>query len=883
MTDYKLPELPSDDELGITEDDRRSFEDERTREGSELTAEEMEALLGGPAGEAGPATPGAGPAPPRQPRVAEGPRSRWRGPVTLAVLVATSVVASTRTGVPRPVPANAPDTAFSSARAMTELVEIARRPRPIGSPEHARVRQLLVDRLRSLGLQPEIQTATSIGEVQGVAGAATVRNVVARLPGTSPTGAILLTAHYDTRELAPGAADDGTGIVAILEAIRALQAGQPVRNDVIVLFTDAEEPCLCGARAFVQGHPWLEDVSVVLSFEMRGGGGPSIMFETNEQNGWIVRALAAFDPRPFANSLSYEVYRRMPNGTDFTEFRDVGKQGLNFAALDKAWVYHQATDTPVNLSEGTLQHHGLRALAALRYLGDTDLRSVDAPDVVYFSVPALGLVVYDATWVTPISGLLLVLALASWLAVRARGARTSGIVVALGLAVLQAALAFGFALWLHSRIMTSYPEAGSLSGSVLYSEGWWVLAAVGGAFFTVTVLHSIARRWLSRGELALGAVVVPLVLAIVVGFLAPLGAMNLQWPVAAALLSGLLLALLGSRGAKTIGWVVATVLAVPVLLMLEPVIELVWLAMTVQLLAPLAVSVVVALHLCLPALDWLRHPNSWWAPLTALLVTVGAFAMTTTTAEPTAEHPGPSTLIYAYEHGTGQAFWASDPNADPVLDAAAIQWAAERSGAPLTQTRDMSDFGYPAGPAPVTAAPLIEAPPPLVEILSDTVEGVTRAVTLSVRSSLGAEVLLFQLDSLPRTRLLSINGVAVEQPDSVRQAYHFGQPDSLGVVLELRMPADAPIGLHVVEHFLRPRELLGADPFERPADLAPDVNAMSDRAVFRYSVAAYADPPRAVVPEGVEPERTEAVPSVEPALPADSLSPSDSSSLEPIG
>jgi hypothetical protein len=41
--------------------------------------------------------------------------------------------------------------------------------------------------------------------------------------------------------------------------------------------------------------------------------------------------------------------------------------------------------------------------------------------------------------------------------------------------------------------------------------------------------------------------------------------------------------------------------------------------------------------------------------------------------------------------------------------------------------------------------------------------------------------------------------------------------------------------------------------FERPVDLAPDVNAMSDRAVFAYSVAAYADPRHAFMPGAAAP------------------------------
>ncbi|MEE3136488.1 MAG: hypothetical protein VX291_01005, partial [Gemmatimonadota bacterium] len=87
--------------------------------------------------------------------------NRWRGVTTIALMFLMSCFFSTRTGQPSPASANAPETEFSSARAMSILVEIARQAHPPGSPEHERVRGYLVDRLTTLGLDPEIQTSTS--------------------------------------------------------------------------------------------------------------------------------------------------------------------------------------------------------------------------------------------------------------------------------------------------------------------------------------------------------------------------------------------------------------------------------------------------------------------------------------------------------------------------------------------------------------------------------------------------------------------------------------------------------------------------------------------------------------------------------------------------
>ena len=116
----------------------------------------------------------------------------WRiWAATLVLLVLAGWAGSSRRGMPRPVAAAAADTAFSSARALAQLVEVSQRPHATGSPDQERVRDYLVARLGSLGLEPAVQTATSYVRDSLVTTAATVRNVTARLAGSASTGAIL--------------------------------------------------------------------------------------------------------------------------------------------------------------------------------------------------------------------------------------------------------------------------------------------------------------------------------------------------------------------------------------------------------------------------------------------------------------------------------------------------------------------------------------------------------------------------------------------------------------------------------------------------------------------------------------------------------------------
>ena len=840
MGDYKPPELPSDEELGITDADHKLLEEEAAGAG-DATAGVNEPATGPDTPRAGPAERQAtkGPAPAGAPPV-HAPRNRWKGPLTLLLLALAVWVSSSGTGLPAPVPANAADTEFSSARAMSMLVEIASDPHPTGSPEHARVRGYLLDRLRSMGLEPEVQTAMSMTETTGAVRSATVRNVAARLPGTGSTGAIVLTAHYDSRGISRGAGDDGSGVVTILEAVRALRAGAPVRNDVIVLFTDAEELGMLGARAFVAEHPWMQDVSLALSFEMRGAGGPSIMFETKEGNGWIMQALDAFAPHPIAYSLSSEVYERLGNDTDFTPFRQAGVQGMSFAAIGDANVYHQAYDAPARVSESTIQHHGQHALGALRYLGAADLSAVDGPSVVYFTVPAFGLIVYSQWWVLVMGGLLLLLLAGAVVLARRGGARVSGLVAGVGVAMLGTSLSLAVGLSLSGWLPRFHAEHGSLMAGAYHAEGWYVATLLGVVFALVTGAHVVARRWWTPTELTVGALALPLLVAVVLAVTMPLAAPMLQWPVLAAVVAAITFALIGPRVRATAGWVAGLALAAFALAFMVPLTELLWVAMSFEVAGLLAALMATGLYLCLPALDDLRHPNTWWAPMAGVVVGGAALGVGILSARPSAEHPAPSTLAYAYEHGTGSAMWVTDP-ALGAADEDARAWAVERAGSEFANTRDLSEFGYVAGEVPVTAAPLVSAAPPNVSVTSDEVRGGTRRVTLAVRSEIGAEMLRFEPAAGGDTRLVSINGASLSTPATLDWAEHWGMPDS-AVVLDLEMPASAPIDLFIVEHLLRPEELLEAGTFARPPHLAPDITRLSDRAMFRFSVAAFADP-----------------------------------------
>lgn len=316
---------------------------------------------------------------------------------SLAVALAIGVL--TLQG-PRPVAADAPATAFSSDRAMVDVREIAQRPHPVGSADHARVQALLLQRMAALGLQTSTQTGPlSPGSIRrlsaegGDPAAAnfSVTNLIGVLPGSNPAlPAVALMAHYDTVVDSPGAADDTTGVASVLETVRAIRARGPAERTLVVLLTDGEELDLDGARVFWGGHPLRDRIGAVVNLEARGGGGRAMMFETGRGNSQTIALFSDTAVRATggvtSNSLAVFVYETMPNGTDFTIPKARGVQGVNFAFIGRPEQYHAPASTPETLDQGSVQHIGAQTLEVADALLRAPALPVATANTVYADV-----------------------------------------------------------------------------------------------------------------------------------------------------------------------------------------------------------------------------------------------------------------------------------------------------------------------------------------------------------------------------------------------------------------------------------------------------------------------------------------------------------------
>ena len=100
---------------------------------------------------------------------------------------------------------------------------------------------------------------------------ATGRNIIGSSPGTSSAEKVVIVdAHYDTMKIAPGADDNGSGTVGVMEIARLLSR-YPAKKTLRFIGFDMEEDGLRGSIAYLtNGLLAGEQVEGVFNFEMIG-------------------------------------------------------------------------------------------------------------------------------------------------------------------------------------------------------------------------------------------------------------------------------------------------------------------------------------------------------------------------------------------------------------------------------------------------------------------------------------------------------------------------------------------------------------------------------------------------------------------------------------
>ncbi|MCF4100323.1 M20/M25/M40 family metallo-hydrolase [Gillisia sp. M10.2A] len=551
---------------------------------------------------------------------------------------------------------------FSTERAFKHVQKIAEAPHYVGSDAHSLVRNYIVNELQQLGLEVQTQEGYSLTDYGTLT---RPQNILARIPGSGNGKALILMSHYDSAGHASyGASDAASGVATVLEGIRAFIANNTAhKNDIIVLFTDAEELGLNGAELFVKNHAWAKDVGLALNFEARGSGGNSFMLlETNGGNAALIEGFIEAHPEyPVTNSLAYSVYKMLPNDTDLTVLREQADiNGFNFAFIDDHFDYHSSNDVPANLDMETLMQQGTYLMPLLSYFKDADLTALNSEkDLIYFSLPFGEIISYPFAWILP----MLLIGWVIFIVVLIYGFFKKRLLLK---EVFKGAIPFLISLiggallaWgLWKFCLMIYPEYTEMINGFTYN-GYYYIAAV--VFLSLVVCFMAYSKFRTKEQQA-GVFVFPLFFWLLICTLTAFylkGAAYFIIPAYFALLQFWIM-----LRQKEPNLYLTFFLSLPALVLIQTFVSGFPVALGLKILFVAAILTVFLFSLFLPVFGYFKRKKA--LALLCFIIFNVLFITAHFKADFTEDRPKPNSLVYILDEGTNTATWNSyDKLIDP--------------------------------------------------------------------------------------------------------------------------------------------------------------------------------------------------------------------------
>ncbi len=631
----------------------------------------------------------------------------------------------------------APTQEFSTLRALEHVKKISEEPHYLGSKAHKKVQKYIVDELKKMGLEPQIQKGTAISKAGRVS---QPENIIALIKGSTSRKSLVVMSHYDSSPHSSfGASDAGSGVATILEGVRAyLATHKTPKNDVIILITDGEELGLNGADFFIKKHPYAKNVGLALNFEARGSGGDSYMFiETNGKNGKMINEFVnARVPYPTTNSLAYSIYKMLPNDTDLTVFREQGDiEGFNFAFIDDHFDYHTAKDTWQNLDLTTLQHQGSYLMPLLSYFSEVDLTDLKSDrDYIYFNTPIFKLFKYPFSWIFP----LLIIAIVLFIGLILYG-RTAyridfkQVIKGFGvflLAILLAGL-LTFGLWELLKII--YPQYNEIQQGFTYNGYAYITAFV---LLSFAICLKVYARF-GKSENLPSFLIAPLFMWLMISILAAFYLKGASYFII-ILFFGLLSLFVLIRQKKPNPYLM-TFLGLPAIFILSPFIASFPVALGLKILFVSAVLSVLLIGVLLPVLGFYKRKNLLGN--IALVLTLVFLISAHAKSDFTNKRQKPNSLIYILDADQNKAIWATY---DKILDSWSQNYIDKKENivatynAEISKNRSGKAFAYTLqskyGKSYTYAnqAPVKDIKQPKIEWSNDTIINNSRYIDLCI-------------------------------------------------------------------------------------------------------------------------------------------------------
>lgn len=687
---------------------------------------------------------------------------------------------------------------FSTKRALEQVKNISQKPHFVGSENHDVVANYLVKELQNMGLQTSIQEGYSFSDWGTLT---QCKNILARIKGTNSNKALLLLSHYDSapHSYSHGASDAGSGVATILESVRAFVYNKKQhKNDIIILFSDAEELGLNGAALFVTRHHWAKEVGVVLNFEARGSAGPSYMLmETNAGNAGLVNQFASANVKyPVSNSLMYSIYKMLPNDTDLTVFRKNGNiQGYNFAFIDGHYNYHTVQDDVNHLNKNTLAHQGKYLMPLLDYFSNADLNSTHTTeDDVYFSIP-FAFISYPFSWVLPMVIIAFVLLL--FLIFIGMGKRILSLKeIGKGfIPLLGSLLVSGFVTFLGWKLLLIlYPQYNDLLNGFTYNGHDYIAAFT---LLSLSISFAFYHRF-SAKKVTMNHYIAPLSFWIFINGLIAFflkGAGFLIIPAFAGLL--MLASFVLTQKSK---WILNLVLSIPALVLIAPFIQMFPIGLGLKVLFGSAILTVFTFGLLLPVFG--SFIRKGMTSLILLVLAIGFFAKAHYFSGYELGKAKSNSLVYILDADKNKATWATyDTNLD--------EWTKTYLGQNPKDASILSSISLPSkynSNFTFTAdAPMKTLSRPVVEFLKDSVVGGNRYLKIRITPTrkvnrydiFANENLAIQNFKANGLSLLGQKGVKYERKSTKLLSYYV--VDQLPLEIEFNVAANSILDLDVME------------------------------------------------------------------------------------
>jgi hypothetical protein len=336
----------------------------------------------------------------------------------------------------------------------------------------------------------------------------------------------------------------------------------------------------------------------------------------------------------------------------------------------------------------------------------------------------------------------------------------------------------------------------------LHPDGIWAfeyrpaIIWIGLASLTVALtatLYGVLGSRVGVFDLAVGALLWWLILAVVTSVVFPPITYLFTWPLVFSLLGlGMVFARKESGPPAWLSFAVLLITGIPAAFLAAS--GVYGITMTRELLLPyvapmFAAGIVLMLGLLIPHIDLAGQVRRWILPVAAALLALGMLLAGGLRAGFDAQHPRPDTVLYALNLDTGQAIWESP---DDESDA----WSSQFFGANPEKSSVAEYLGDP-DPRLHSPAPTAILPGPKVRLLNTSTANGVRTLRMHASGPAGANFIMVQAGS-------EVVGVAIDGKPVPNQpvqngsgssiwTLNFWNPPKRGIELTLHVAVSGPV------------------------------------------------------------------------------------------